>query len=116
MKDMPGELYERPWKNFGFNRNEALQLAKGKASYILFMDADDWLDIQPNFSLPDSTVGLYKVSRTTKNHSFSFINHQMIRNDLPWRWVGVVHESLQCDLPYTDALLENVPNLVETRG
>ena len=30
MKEIPGELHERPWINFGHNRNEALELAKGK--------------------------------------------------------------------------------------
>src|SRR5215475_3170087 len=41
LKDIPGELHERPWKNFGHNRSEALSLARGKADYILFLDADD---------------------------------------------------------------------------
>lgn len=117
MKGIPGELYERPWKNFAHNRNEALQLAKGKADYLLFMDADDWLEFEPNFLLPSSSsIGMYKVNRTTKNHSFSFANHQMIRDDLPWRWVGVVHEYLQCDLPYTTALLTNVSYIIGGDG
>ena len=30
MEDIPGELHERPWKNFEHNRNQALELAKGK--------------------------------------------------------------------------------------
>src|SRR5690242_19150411 len=34
LKDIPGELYQRPWKNFEHNRNEALTLAKGKSDYI----------------------------------------------------------------------------------
>ena len=28
MAGLPGELHERPWKNFGHNRNEALELAR----------------------------------------------------------------------------------------
>ena len=34
LKDIPGELYERPWKNFGENRSEAFNLAKGKGDFI----------------------------------------------------------------------------------
>jgi glycosyltransferase involved in cell wall biosynthesis len=28
-RGIPGELYERPWRNFGHNRSEALDLAQG---------------------------------------------------------------------------------------
>jgi glycosyltransferase involved in cell wall biosynthesis len=31
LKDIPGELHERPWKGFAHNRNEALELARNKA-------------------------------------------------------------------------------------
>ena len=40
MADLPGELHEKPWVNFAHNRNEALQLAKEKADYVLLIDAD----------------------------------------------------------------------------
>ena len=43
MKDVPGELHQSEWQNFEYNRNEALQFAKNKGDYILFMDADDQL-------------------------------------------------------------------------
>ena len=36
----PGELHERPWKDFGHNRDEALQMARSKARYTMFIDAD----------------------------------------------------------------------------
>jgi glycosyltransferase involved in cell wall biosynthesis len=38
----PGTLHERPWLNFGHNRTEALELAKGQgAQWLFMMDADD---------------------------------------------------------------------------
>src|SRR4051812_2036165 len=40
VKDMPGELLERPWVDFGTNRTELLQLARGTADYLLLLDAD----------------------------------------------------------------------------
>ena len=52
MKDIPGELHERPWVNFAHNRNEALTLAKDKADYLLFIDADDKLEIAKDFVRP----------------------------------------------------------------
>ena len=45
LKDIPGKLHERPWKNFGHNRTEALGLAKGKADYLLLCDADMSLEM-----------------------------------------------------------------------
>src|SRR5271154_3365703 len=47
--EIPGELHERPWVNFGHNRNEALDLARGKCDYILLMDADE----QMRYEVPD---------------------------------------------------------------
>ena len=38
---IPGELHERPWRNYGHNRSEALRLAQGHGDYIWVMDADD---------------------------------------------------------------------------
>ncbi|MEX0671195.1 MAG: glycosyltransferase [Pirellulales bacterium] len=40
-RGIPGELYERPWRDFGHNRTEALALAQGRGDYIWVMDADD---------------------------------------------------------------------------
>jgi glycosyltransferase involved in cell wall biosynthesis len=38
---IPGELHERPWRNFGHNRTEALTLAEGHGDYIWVIGADD---------------------------------------------------------------------------
>ena len=47
---IPGELHERPWRNFAHNRSEALELAQGRADYIWVMDADDPLVGVPDFT------------------------------------------------------------------
>src|ERR1700758_897611 len=47
---IPGELHERPWRNFGHNRTEALNLAQGHGDYIWVMDADDTVVGTPEFS------------------------------------------------------------------
>ena len=31
-RDIPGALHERPWRDFGHNRTEALELARGKGT------------------------------------------------------------------------------------
>jgi glycosyltransferase involved in cell wall biosynthesis len=47
---IPGELHERPWRNFGHNRTEALNLAQGHGDYIWVIDADDIVVGTPDFT------------------------------------------------------------------
>lgn len=108
MKDIPGELYERRWRNFGDNRMEALELAKGKGEYLLFMDADDMLEFEKDFTLPILNQDLYKMWRETNSSSFSYHTTQLVKADLPWKWVGVVHEYLSCPVPFTSKILQKV--------
>ncbi len=106
LKDIPGELYELPWKNFGASRTEAFQLAEGKGDYILLMDADDTLEFKEDFKWPLLTDDLYNMWRG--NAAFSYLRPQLIRGDLPWKWVGVTHEYLACDQSVTTGLLKDV--------
>jgi glycosyltransferase involved in cell wall biosynthesis len=41
MKNIPGELLEHEWSDFGTNRTLALQCAYNKSDYLLIFDADD---------------------------------------------------------------------------
>jgi glycosyltransferase involved in cell wall biosynthesis len=110
MKDIPGELHERPWVNFEHNRNEALSLAKDKADYLLFIDADDQFEIAPDFVMPKLDKDGYYL---TINYSgSSYLRPQLVRNDLGWRWGGVVHEALFCDNAYNMGTLEGVSMLI----
>src|SRR3954467_653686 len=51
MDPVPGDVFERPWRDFGHNRTEALELARNRADYVLFIDADETLGAQPGASL-----------------------------------------------------------------
>jgi glycosyltransferase involved in cell wall biosynthesis len=106
MRDVPGELYERPWKNFEHNRNEALELARSTGDYILIMDADDLLEFAPSFSLPPLTSDSYRI--WIKCRGVSFQRDHLIATRLPWKWVGVLHEVLICDIPHSCTILEGV--------
>ena len=44
--NIPGELHESEWKDFGTNRSESLALSKGKCDYRLIIDADDILEVE----------------------------------------------------------------------
>lgn len=112
LKDIPGELHERPWVNFGHNRNEALKLAKGKSDYALFIDADDRLIFSDTFSLPDLEADAYLIMQREK-HENTFREHLtflFIKTDLDYYWKGVVHEGLYTETPKTICTLSGVYN------
>jgi glycosyltransferase involved in cell wall biosynthesis len=86
---IPGELHERPWRDFGRNRTEALELAQDHADYILVMDADDKIVGTPDFDRLDADVYLMRLSDASIVHWRA----QLFRNGAPVRYVGVVHET-----------------------
>ncbi|MEI8366750.1 MAG: glycosyltransferase [Parachlamydiaceae bacterium] len=92
MKNIPGELHEKPWVNFGYNREEALQLAKSKADYILFMDADDILAFAKDFQMPALTEGFYIIP--THSNGMECLLPRLIATNLDWHWEGVLHERI----------------------
>lgn len=104
LKNIPGKLYERPWVNFGYNRQEALELAKNQADYILFMDADDILAFEPNFKMPILSKDCYFMC-TYAGETSNWCK-RLAKADKDWLWKGSVHEDLDCYQTVTlDALL-----------
>ncbi|GGX66515.1 tetratricopeptide repeat-containing glycosyltransferase [Streptomyces fructofermentans] len=92
--DIPGELHERPWKGFGESRTEAVELARDSALYLLFIDADDEMEIDAKFRMRKLTHDAYMVAL----HDGPLIHWRpaLVSTRLPWRYVGVLHEYLEC--------------------
>jgi tetratricopeptide (TPR) repeat protein len=99
---IPGKLFERPWRDFGHNRTEALDLAKGHGDYIWVIDADDILVGTADFSQlsADAYTLRYRQADQTGWRT------QLFRDGLRWRYEGVVHETPLCDDPYVAMRLE----------
>ena len=114
MKDIPGELHECPWQNFEYNRNEALKAAKGKGDYLLFIDADEVLVYENNFSLPPLDKDFYFI--LTHFGGTHYQRVQLINNHLDWKWTGVLHEAVDSPQAITSDLLPRVYNLVSSDG
>lgn len=94
LRGVPGELHRRPWKNFGHNRTEALNLAKDHADYLLFIDADEIMGAEPGATLNKLTGPAYSLEARLGNVSYDRVN--LVATSLPWRWEGVLHEYLEC--------------------
>ena len=105
-RDLPGELIERPWKNFGHNRTESLALARGRADYILIMDADEYLIPESEFVIPGLTCDAYDVALDL--NGITYYRNQLVRSALPWRYEGVLHEYITSDVPHTQCRLAGV--------
>lgn len=97
--DVPGELFERKWVDFGHNRNEALELAKGKADYLLFIDADEVFEgtIDKERLREDAYAALILISKEVPCHGQRTF---LVKEGLDWRWKGVVHEYLCRSSPF----------------
>ncbi|MCE5316398.1 MAG: glycosyltransferase [Parachlamydia sp.] len=118
MKDVPGELFERPWVNFEHNREEALQQAKkskvAAAEYILFMDADDYLVRDGSFKMPELIYDYYLVV-TRANGSEHYLP-RLIKSSLDWHWHDVLHEYIQALDARTGEKLEGIENVYTSEG
>lgn len=114
MKDIPGELHERPWVDFAHNRNQALNLAKGKADYILFIDADEVLRFEPDFVKPDLDKDFYYIF--SEYHGMKYARVGLVKDTLNWTWKGVRHEAIDCPQAKTLGTLAGVTNVVNTDG
>jgi len=101
LRDIPGELIERPWVNFGHNRTEVFQYAKEKADYIWVIDADDYLVGSVDFShLEKDVYSLHYYLGDLK-----YTRPQLFNNSLDWKYVGVVHEYADCSQVKTHEIL-----------
>lgn len=113
MKDLPGELHERPWVDFAYNRNEAISLAKGKGDYLFFIDADEELIIQPGFKKPLLKDDYYLITRRQEHIAYGHLS--IVNNHLPWQWVGAVHEELICNEAKVGEHLKGVEVLADSK-
>jgi glycosyltransferase involved in cell wall biosynthesis len=98
LQSKPGELHERPWKNFGHNRTEAVELARGKADYLFFIDADETLELPSGFERPGLKADGYYLD--CRFDGTTYARCALVADRLPWRWEGTVHEFLTCPQPF----------------
>jgi glycosyltransferase involved in cell wall biosynthesis len=92
LKDIPGELHEVPWVDFGTNRTQVVELAYGKTDYALMFDADDTIEGVINF--PEEMTAdicnlLFRIGCIEFHRSSIFSNRRR------WKYMGVLHEYLE---------------------
>lgn len=70
------------------------------------MDADDVLAFENGPELPALTKDQYNMWRGS--NGFTYQKPQIVKGDLPWRWIGVTHEYLDCAEPFVSETLDTV--------
>lgn len=99
LRDLPGKLHERPWKDFAYNRSEALALARPLADYSLVIDADDTLEMPVDFKHGPLTASAYTLDIRDGNLVYPRI--QLVSNHLTWFYRGVLHEFITANEPHS---------------
>jgi glycosyltransferase involved in cell wall biosynthesis len=112
LSHLPGELIERPWVNFAQNRSDALRHARGRADYVLIIDADEVLELSPGFNLPELTADAYDFEMLSGQ--LAYYKTQLVSNALEWRYLGVVHEHIVAVLD-TEPTRERLSGVRELR-
>ena len=91
LSEIPGELHNTAWKNFGHNRTELMRLAKGKADYLLLIDADMTLDVHQEDFKQNLSCASYMVRY---NGDIDYRQKLLVDGSLDWEYVGVTHEHI----------------------
>jgi glycosyltransferase involved in cell wall biosynthesis len=102
-----GELYETPWRDFGWNRTQAFAHAFNKTDYVVVWDADDSVVGQLPFPAL-LTADAYKLIFGNSS-GFRYGRQQIFNNRRRWRYVGVLHEypaPAEGEPPAKDLILE----------
>ena len=98
---IPTTVHEEPFKNFGYNRTLSVTLAKKtypEATFLLLLDADMILQVDPNFVKSSLTKDKYSFQQF--DAYIKYWNVRLIRSSLDWSCIGVTHEYWDCPTPH----------------
>lgn len=90
------------WKDFGTNREHALQVARRSGcAFVFFLDADDTVEFDPGFEWP-SYHQLRSVAWATVDVHFGTLRYErkaLVNPKANCHWHDVLHEYIACVTP-----------------
>lgn len=98
-QQLPGVVLHEPWRDFAFNRSQALQKLRAQHAidYALMLDADEVLVFEPGFEAQafkqSLNLDLYDIE--TRYGGIRYLRPQLCSNRLPFCYKGVLHEYLE---------------------
>lgn len=101
--NIPGELHNDKWVDFGYNRTLSLQRAFNKSDYILLIDADmeficTDIKLFRDYILQENK-DIYHI--TQENKSLSYHNIRLIKGNKKFIYKGVTHEYISAQFKKT---------------
>jgi len=94
--NIAGKIVEEPFRDFGYNRSFSLSQCHGmqNADYILLLDADMVLEIDPRMSIIEFKESLIKDAYylLQGNDKFHYKNIRIVKNNGKYKYWGVTHE------------------------
>lgn len=90
---IPGNLHLGEFEGFGITRSKVMGLARGRADYLMLLDAD--MEVEHDGPLPALTTDVYEG--TLRFRELAYALPILVRGDRPWRYEGVAHSYLACD-------------------
>ena len=114
-------VFERAFDNFENSRNYSIQMAReitngrGNDYWGFWLDADEILEIQPNFNKNGIDKDLYMFN--TYINVMKYTRNECYKLDKPFRFYGPVHEFIVCDdRNITSGLMEGLVVRVQMDG
>jgi glycosyltransferase involved in cell wall biosynthesis len=101
LKAIPGELHQEPWVNFGSNRTLNIGHARGKADYLLLIDAD--MVVRQEGALPALIADSYLLRHAGETE---YRIKRLVSGNVRWRYEGATHEYLTTDEQDVSASLD----------
>jgi glycosyltransferase involved in cell wall biosynthesis len=93
--NIPCFVYEKAFDNFENCRNYAMQMVKDKSDYAFWLDADETIEVHPNFDKHKLDKDLYMFNTYIGNMKYT--RNECWNTNKNFRWYGPVHEFIVCD-------------------
>lgn len=91
LQDIPGQLWNVPWVNFGANRTQVVKLARAMGDYLLILDAD--LVLHVDMPVKDLRERLTDDAYALRYQGdVDYTSTMLLASRHEWRYVGVTHE------------------------
>lgn len=89
--NIPTYVYERPFDDFGSSRNFAMQMAKDKTTYCIWLDIDEIFHVDSKvFDKQGLNKDIYMFS--TKINTTDYTRNELWSNKKDFKWYGKIHE------------------------
>jgi tetratricopeptide (TPR) repeat protein len=95
---VPGAVHHHPWQDFGSNRTRSIEAAQQTLqrlgfdrarTYLLFLDADMSLQVDPAFRRGELQADVYRIVR--RRGRFAYPDVRLARASLVMRFTGAAH-------------------------